>query len=234
MYTIWKKEVSAYFSTPFGLVFMGIFLLLSGIVFATYNLVGGAGDLRGMFGLLSNMSFMTFPILTIKLFADERRAGTEPLLLTSRLTSADIVLGKYLAAGFVFLVTLAVTLAYVVILLIFGYPDLLAIAGAYLGFFLLGMTFIAVCTFTSSLADNYVTAAIASFGVLVGLIMAGVVSRTIQISIVSQLLSALAITQQYDELIRGILRPGPILYFICFSAVMLCLTTISLARRRFI
>ncbi len=234
MYTIWKKEVSAYFSTPFGLVFMGIFLLLSGIVFATYNLVGGAGDLRGMFGLLSNMSFMTFPILTIKLFADERRAGTEPLLLTSRLTSADIVLGKYLAAGFVFLVTLAVTLVYVVILLIFGYPDLLAIAGAYLGFFLLGMTFIAVCTFTSCLADNYVTAAIASFGVLVGLIMAGAVSRTVQISIVSQLLSALAITQQYDELIRGILRPGPILYFVCFSAVMICLTTISLARRRFI
>lgn len=234
MFTIWRKEVSSYFSTPFGFVFMGIFLLLSGIVFATYNLVGGAGDLRGMFGLLANMSFMTFPILTIKLFADERRAGTEPLLLTSRLTNADIVLGKYLAAGFVFLVTLLVTVVYVLVLLIFGYPDLSAIAAAYFGFFLLGMTLIAVCTFTSSLTDNYVTAAIASFGVLVGLIMSGAVSRTIQIPIVSQLLKALAITQQYDELILGILRPGPILYFVCFSAILICLTTISLARRRYI
>lgn len=233
MVAIWKKEVFAYFSTPFGFVFMGIFLLLSGIVFATYNLLGGAGDLRGMFGLLSNMAFMTFPVLTIKLFAEERRAGTEPLLLTSRLTAADIVLGKYLAAGFVFLVTLAVTLVFVIVLLIFGFPDLTSIAAAYFGFFLLGMTFIAVCTFTSSLAENYVTAAIASFGVLVGLIMAGAASRVIQLPVLSQIFAALAITQQYDELIRGVLRPGPIIYFVSFSAVSICLTIIALARRRF-
>lgn len=234
MYTIWKKEVSAYFSTPFGFIFMGIFLLLSGIVFATYNLVGGAGDLRGMFGLLSNMSFMIFPILTIKLFAEERRAGTEPLLLTSRLTSADIVLGKYLAAGSVFVLTLVVTVVYVLILQIFGYPDLQAIAATYFGFFLLGMTLIAVCTFMSSLADNYVTAAIASFGALVALIMAGTASRAVTLPGISELLGALAITQQYDELIRGILRPSPIAYFVSFSAIMICLTIVSLMRRRFI
>ena len=52
---------------------MGIFLVLSGIMFLTYNLLGGGGDLNGMFGLLSNISFMIFPILTIKLFADERK-----------------------------------------------------------------------------------------------------------------------------------------------------------------
>ena len=82
MYLIFKKEVSAYFSTPFGFIFMGIFLLLSGIIFTTYNLVGGGGDLNGMFGLFSNISFMIFPVLTIKMFADERRNGIEPLLLT--------------------------------------------------------------------------------------------------------------------------------------------------------
>jgi ABC-2 type transport system permease protein len=177
---------------------------------------------------------MVFPILTIKLFVEERRAGTEPLLLTSRLTSADIVLGKYLAAGFVFLMTLSVTLVYVVVLLIFGYPDLIAIAASYLGFFLLGMTLIAVCTFTASLANNYLTAAISSFGALVALIMVGAVSRTIQLPVMSQVLSALAITQQYDELIRGILRPGPIIYFVSFSTVLICLTIFVLARRRFL
>jgi ABC-2 type transport system permease protein len=233
MIFIFKKEVSAYFSTPFGFIFMGIFLLLSGVVFSTYNLVGGGGDLSGMFGLLANMSFMTYPVLTIKLFAEERRAGTEPLLLTSRLSTAEIVIGKYLAAGFVFLATLAVTSVYVIILKTYGYPDLLAIAGSYFGFFLLGMAFIAVCTFTSSLADNQVTAAISSFGALVGLVMVGAVSRTLQIPVLSEVLSALAITRQYDEFIRGIFRPGPICYFIGFSIVFICLTVISLGKRRF-
>jgi ABC-2 type transport system permease protein len=233
MITIFKKEVSAYFSTPFGFIFMGIFLVLSGMVFMTYNLLGGGGDLNGMFGLLSNMSFMVYPVLTMKLFADERRAGTEHLLLTSTISPAAIVLGKYLAACFVFLVTLAITSVYVVILKIYGYPDLQAITGAYIGFFLLGLAFIAVCTFTSSLADNYVTAAIASFGALVGLIMAGSFSRTVQVPVLSEILSALAITKQYDEFIRGIFRPGPIVYYISFSAVFIFLAIISLTSRRF-
>jgi len=233
MYWIFKKEVSAYFSTPFGFIFMGIFLLLSGVVFATYNLVGAGGDLNGMFGLLSNISFMIFPVLTIKLFTDERRAGTEQLLLTSRLTPAQIVIGKYLAACFVFVVTLVVTGIYVVILNTYGFPDLMAIAGAYIGFFLLGTAFIAVCTFTSSLADNYVTAAISSFGALVGLVMAGAFSRTVQIPVLSQIIAALAITRQYDEFIRGIFRPGPICYFLGYIVVFVSLSIINLEKRRF-
>ena len=109
MFLILKKEIAGYFSTPFGFIFMGIFLLLSGIIFTTYNLIGGGGDLNGMFGLFSNISFMIFPVLTIKMFADERRFGIEPFLLNSRLSSTQIVLGKYLAACFVFLAALAVT-----------------------------------------------------------------------------------------------------------------------------
>jgi ABC-2 type transport system permease protein len=233
MLCIFKKEVSAYFSTPFGFIFIGIFLLLSGVVFTTYNLLGGGGDLNGMFGLLSNISFMIFPILTIKLFVDEKRYGMEGFLLTSRLSSAQIVIGKYLAAFFVFLVTLAITLVYVAILKTFGFPYMASIVGSYLGFILLGAAYIAVCTFTSSLADNYVTAAVASFGLLVVLVMAGAFSRTLQLPVISQILSALALTRQYDEFIRGIFRPGPVVYFIGFTVVFICLAIFSFDRKRF-
>lgn len=234
MYLIFKKEIAGYFSTPFGFIFLGIFLLLSGIIFTTYNLLGGGGDLNGMFGLFSNISFMIFPVLTIRMFADERRAGIEPLLLNSRLSSTQIVLGKYFAALALFLAALAATLVYVVMLLIYGFPYMTAIVGSYVSFFLLGAAFIAVCTFTASLADNYVTAAIASFGALVGLVMAGAVSRSVQAPILSQVLSGLALTRQYDEFIRGVFRPGPAVYFIGFSTVFLCLAIISLDRRRFV
>ncbi|MBP0962675.1 MAG: hypothetical protein J6Q99_00020 [Oscillospiraceae bacterium] len=67
---VFKKEVSSYFSTPFGFVFMGIFLLLSGLSFTIYNLVGLSGEVSGMFSLLSNLAFMVFPVLTMRLFAE--------------------------------------------------------------------------------------------------------------------------------------------------------------------
>jgi ABC-2 type transport system permease protein len=212
---------------------MGIFLLLSGIMFFTYNLLGGGGDMNGLFGLLSNISFMVFPILTIKLFADERKAGTEPLLLTSRLSPLQIVLGKYFAAVFVFVASLAATLVYVIILKIYGFPDLKAIAASYIGFLLLGMAFTAVSTFTSSLADNYVTAAIASFGGLVGFVLIGVFSRSVQTPVISDILSALAITRQYDSFIKGVFSLGPIFYFIGFIVIFITLSVFSLERRRF-
>ena len=103
MIYVFKKEVGAYFSTPFGFVYMGIFLLLSGLSFTIYNLMGLSGDMAGMFSLLSNLSFMIFPVLTMRLFAEERRAGTEQLMINSQLTITDIVLGKYFAALFVML-----------------------------------------------------------------------------------------------------------------------------------
>ena len=232
MIYVFKKEASAYFATPFGFVFLGIFLLLSGISFTTYNLVGGGGDLAGMFSLLSNMSFMVFPVLTMKLFAEERRAGTEQLLLTSRLSIWEIVLGKYLAAAFVLLVALAITGVYVGIITAYGFPNLGGIAASYLGYFLLGIAMIAVCTFASSLADNQVTAAIASFGLLFVLVMLASFSRSLQLPAITEILSALAITTRYDEFTRGIFRAGPVCYYLIYAAVMLFLTVKNLERRR--
>ncbi|MEF9864557.1 MAG: ABC-2 transporter permease, partial [Christensenellaceae bacterium] len=138
MFYLYKKELESYFNTPFGFVFMGIFLLLSGLSFTTSNLLGGNGDLAGMFGLLSSMSFMTFPILTMKLFAEERKAGTEQLLLSSRLSATKIVLGKYLAALTVFAITLLMLVIYVGIIVTYGSPNMGSIFASFLGFFLLG------------------------------------------------------------------------------------------------
>lgn len=229
---VFKKEVSAYFSTPFGFVFMGIFLLLSGLSFTIYNLVGLSGDVTGMFSLLSNLAFMVFPVLTMRLFAEERRAGTEPLLLNSRLSVAAIVLGKYFAAIFVLLCSLAVTLIYVGILVKFGYPNLGSVAASYIGFLLLSMAMVAVCTLAASLADNQVTAAIASFGLLFVLVMLNSFSRSLDVPVLSQVLSALSITTRYDEFVRGVFRPGPVCYYLVFAAVSLFLTVKNMKRRR--
>ncbi len=233
MYYVFKREAASYFSTPFGFVFMGIFLILGGLVFTSYNLLGGNGDMSGTFGLFSRMSFMTFPVLTMRLFSEERRGGTEQLLLTSRLRIFDIVVGKYLAALFVFFMSLLVTGVYVVMIARYGFPNLGGILASYVGYFVLGAAMIAVCTFASSLSENQVTAAIVSFGMLFTLVMLSSFGRSLTIPVVSQVLSALSLIVRYDEFIRGIFRLGPICYYIGFSVVFIYFAMISLEHRRY-
>lgn len=227
-----RKEIEAYFTTPFGFVFMGIFLLLAGLTFTMANLLGGNGDLLGMFGLLANISFMTFPILTMRQYSEERKAGTEHLLLSSRLTIADIVLGKYIAALVVFLLTLLATVAFPIILVIYGNPNIGGLLASYLGFFLFGAAMIAVCSLMASFTENQVIAAIASFGTLFLFVMLSSFAKSIEVPILKEILSVLAISARYDEFVRGVFRPGPVSYYICYAGVFLFLTITNIKRRQ--
>lgn len=234
MLSIIKKELAAYFTTSFGFIFMGIFLLLSGLTFTMSNLLGGNGDLLGMFGLLANISFMTFPILTMRQYSEERKAGTEHLLLSSRLSVTSIVLGKYIAALLVFLITLCATGAYAIIIICYGTPNIGGLLASYLGFFLFGSAMIAVCSLIASFTENQVTAAIASFGLLFVLVMLSSFSKSVTVPVLSDVLSALAVSERYDEFIRGIFRPGPVSYYICFASVFMFLTVKNIRRRQLI
>ena len=230
---LYKKEIETYFRTPFGYVFLGIFLVLSGVMFTIYNLAGGNGDMAGTFDLLKNVSSLLFPVLTMRCFAEERRTGTDRLLTTSKLSYTVIVLAKYLAALTVFAAALAITVVYVVIISIYGSPNYGALAASYLGFFLLGAAMTALCILTSSFAENQITAAVVAFGALFVLVIFASLSKSLSVPILTPVLSALAITERYDDFTLGILRPGPVVYYLSFSAVCLFLAVRNVMRRRF-
>jgi ABC-2 type transport system permease protein len=232
MISLYKKELAGYLGSPFGFVFLGLFMLISGIMFTIYNLLGANSGLAGMFDLLRNFSFILFPTLTMRMFAEERRTGAEQMLMTSRLSIADIVLGKFFAAFTVFLVAMAGTTVYVGIVMSYGVPSAAALAASYLGFILLGMAMIAVCTFTSSFAENQITAAVASFGTLFLLVLLASFTRSLEIPIVTPVLRALAITVRYDEFTRGILSPGPLAYYLAVTCLALLYTVKALELRR--
>ncbi len=230
---MYKKEMMTYFTTPFGFVFLGVFLVLSGAMFTIYNLLGGNADMAGTFDLLRNLSFIIFPILTMRLFAEERKSGTEMLLVTSRLKMSDIVLGKFLAAVTMFIIALAVTLVYVIIISNNGFINVGAIASAYLGFFLLGTSMIAICVFVASLTESQITAAVLSFGLLFLMSMLASFTMSINIPVLTPVLSAFAITTYYDEFTLGILKPGPVFYYIGVIAVFVYLAVANMHRRRY-
>ena len=233
MNSLFKKELAGYFGSPFGFVFLGVFMLTAGIVFTSYNLLGANGNLAGTFDMLRNFSFILFPTLTMRIFAEERRNGAEQLLMTSRLSIPEIVLGKFFAACTVFLAALASTLIFAGIIFRFGSPNTGLLAASYLGFFLLGITMISICTFISSFAESQITAAIASSGILFFLVLLSSFARSFYLPVLTPILRALAITIRYDEFTRGILRPGPVVYYLAVTSLSILFTVKALELRRY-
>ncbi|ERI90015.1 hypothetical protein HMPREF1982_04282 [Clostridiales bacterium oral taxon 876 str. F0540] len=166
MLSILGKELRSYFYSATGYVFMGIFLLICGIFFANYNLLAASTAYSNVLSSIIFLFLILVPILTMKLLAEERNQKTDQLLLTSPLSVAEIVIGKYLASVVLFFITLAVTFLYPLILSQFGTLPTGEIVTAYIGFALMGASFIAVGLFVSSLTENQVIAAVSSFGIL--------------------------------------------------------------------
>ncbi len=166
MLAVFTRELKSYFTNITGFIFMGFFLLLSGVFFTLINLGQSNPQFTATLGNIVFIFLFVIPILTMRLLSEESRQKTDTLLLTNPLSISGIVMGKYLAALAVFLITVVVTIIYPVILSTLGFITVSEIAGGYVGVILLGASFIAVGLFISSLTDNQVIAAVVTFGVL--------------------------------------------------------------------
>lgn len=166
MLAVYKRELRAYFTSSTGFIFMGFFLIMSGFFYAMTNLFGASPNYNSVLGSITFIFLIVVPILTMRLMPDDKRQRTDQLLLTSPLSLAGIVLGKYFAAVTVFILTLLITCIYPIILSFFGTLAVWEIVGGYIGFLLLGSAFIAIGLFVSSLTDNQVIAAVVTFTAL--------------------------------------------------------------------
>jgi len=166
MLAILKRELRAYFLSPIGYIFMSLFLLVGGVLFAFGNLITLSSQYTGFLGSILFMFLLAVPVLTMRLFTDEMRMRTDQLLLTSPVRIVEIVLGKYLAALIVFFITMIITVFYAILVAIYGDLDTWQTVGGYIGFFLVGCSFISVGLFVSATTENQVIAAIVTFSAL--------------------------------------------------------------------
>ncbi|MEZ0537002.1 ABC transporter permease [Caldicellulosiruptoraceae bacterium PP1] len=166
MLAVLKKELKLYFSTTTGYIFMGFFLLLSGFFFAVSNVLSASPQYSSTLGSITFIFLIAVPILTMRLITEEAKQKTDQLLLTSPLTLSGIVVGKFLAAVIVFFITLLITCLFPILLSFYGTIALWETVGAYVGFFFLGCSFIAVGLFISSLTENQFVAAVSTFSAL--------------------------------------------------------------------
>ena len=186
---VYSKEMRSYFVSPVAYVIAGVFLFLSGYLFRNilmqFNMLclqlgqraqqmGGqmpALNLNEMvvvqfFAVMDFIWLLIVPMLTMRLYAEEKKTGTIELLMTSPISSVEVLLGKFFACFSLYSIIVSLTMVYFVILEAYGSPDWGPIFSGYLGYLFLGATFISVGILASALTENQIVAVLLSFGIL--------------------------------------------------------------------
>lgn len=233
-----RRELIAYFSSPLAYIVLTAFLLLNGYIF--YVILSFLNDprtqamtpLRLFFGgTIFFWLFLLFvvPVITMRLVAEERRSGTLELLLTAPVTEGRVIIAKFLSALLFYIVLWAPTLVYVVILDSYSTIDLGPVAAGYLGIVLIGVLFLGVGTFASTLTDNQLIAAIIAFCAVVLLFSAGLVEHLLpSTSWIRPVATHMNLWSHMDDFARGIVDTRHVVYELSVGALFLFLAAKSL------
>jgi ABC-2 type transport system permease protein len=187
--------------------------------------------LRPLFSNMSVILLLLMPLITMRLFAEERRSGTIELLLTYPVRDGAVLIAKYLAALALYALMLALTLLYPGIVAYFTRLEWGPLLSGYLGLLLMGATFLAVGIFASSLTENQIVASITTFGVLLFLWVIGWSAEYVGGGW-GRVLSHLSLLDHFDTFARGVLDTKDIVYYLNVTILALFLTLRSLEARR--
>lgn len=223
MKAVFKRELKAYFLSPTGYVVIGIFLLLYSIFFSLNVFEAGSVDLGYLYSYTVAWGLIAIiPILTMRSFSEERRAGTDQLLFTSPVSMFKIVIGKFLAAVMVVLITLAISLMYFAILCHFGKPNIVTTLVQMLGVVLVSMAAISFGLFASSLTESQVVSAVITIAFFLFNIF------------VDTKFTKLNLLNYYDNFVIGVISIEDALSLLLYTFLFISLTIIVMQKRKLV
>jgi gliding motility-associated transport system permease protein len=251
LYAIYRKEIGHYFVSPIAYAVAGLFLFISGFFFNLYiqsALQESMQEMQGMgapafdaasqvlrvfLGLVALILLFLMPMLTMGIFADERKRGTMELLMTSPIREIDIVLGKFLASLTLFAAMLLPTAIFVLFMYLHTspVPPLRIILAGYLGVLLFGGSLLALGAFLSSLTENQIIAGVLTFGAFLLLWALDFGSRDAG-STVGQVLHYLSVINHFEDFTRGIIDTSGLIYYLSFITLFIFLTVRSVDSMR--
>ena len=232
------KEIQTFYTSPMGYIVSLVFLALTGVFFGVsisrdfpVASIQAFIEPEGFPISFEHILILLAPAITMRLMAEEQKLGTIELLLTSPVRDWEVVIGKFLASLVFFMVTLALTLYYVLLLYIYGNPDSGPIWSGYLGLILYGATALSIGLLASSLTNNQIVALVVGFGILLTLALMDQASGAVQ-GTTSTILAQLGPTSHLEDFSRGVVDTNHIIYYVSATAVFLFLTVRSLETRR--
>lgn len=242
MFTLLKKEIRSFLSSLIGYITITVFLLVIGLFMWVLQmdsnvLDNGFANIDPLFIIAPWVFLFLIPAITMRSFADEKKAGTIELLLTRPLTDLQIILAKFIAGFLLVLFSLLPTLIYYYSVHLLGSPvgniDTGGMWGSYIGLFFLGGAFVAIGIFASAITDNQVVSFILAlflcFFIYIGFDYLG--SFAI-FSKVDNVVFALGINHHYVSMSRGVLDTRDMLYFFSLIALFVLATRTVLESRK--
>ena len=237
MLAIFKKEMKLYFTTATGYIFLAVALLASGFILAinTYLASEPSSNTVGYFSFILIMMMVFLPILTMRSFSDEKRTKTDQLLFTAPVPVVSLVLGKFLSALCMLLIYISLSLFNFIPL--FAYvadgadgPNVAMIIGNVFALILVGMCFIAIGIFISSLTENMFASAIVTVATLFGLLLTNGISSLSFLQgdgfayVIRVVIDWFSIFSRFDAFVYGYFDISALFYYISITGIFLLLT----------
>jgi len=239
IWILYKKEVKDFFLSPLVYILTGLYSALIGLYF--YSFLVNSRELTSqtltqsilipLFGNMNLLFIFLAPLLTMKVFSEEKKLNTLNLLLRSSLSDLQIILGKYFAIYTVAFFMVSLTFIFPIILAFSGYHDWGIVFTSYLGIFLCLFCYLAVGVFVSSLTSNQILAAIMSFSILLGFMLIVTSAGATHLAMVRDLFMYMSVPFHFEGFVRGAIKNFNLVYFFCFSGLFIYMTRKSLESR---
>ncbi|MBF0384488.1 MAG: ABC transporter permease subunit [Candidatus Omnitrophica bacterium] len=230
IFAIAVKELKTYFMSPSAYIILIICVAIFNFFFFVIIDENREATLRDVF-LAMHFIFMTvIPIITMKVFSEEKASGTLEFLLTTPTTPSTIVLGKYLGSGIFLSIIIAVSSVYLFILEVFGSPDILSSLCGYLGVLLQGCAAVAIGVFISSLTKSQAISGILTYVVLFFIYFAEILKKYVP-EYLSVILTQLSSSNRAEGFNTGVISLSDLVYYLSIIIFSLVLSRLSLERR---
>ncbi len=246
MFAIYKKELRSYFINPVGYVYVGVFLAMSALLCCYTTLQSLTYDTRTYFTYMIFALVVLIPLLTMRLFSEEKKLRTEQMLMTAPVSLTGMVLGKFFAAFTLFTGTLLVSCVNFFPLYAIASDERNAsslssdvigpvngeIVGRLIGIILIGAAFIAIGTFISSFTESQLAAAVVTIAVILGMVVLGFVNSSIDSYAVRFVIDWISVLSRFSNFSYGLFDFSALVYYLSICMVFLFLTVRVYDKRR--
>jgi len=241
MSAIYRRELMAYFTSPIGYVFSAIFFAISGVCFVSTTVSAGSTNTASYFAMILLFFVILIPLLTMKLLSEEKKLGTERLLLTSPVSLVGVICAKFFAAFTIFAGTLGLSSLLNMLALydiakkqeyVIAKMNLPTFLGCILGVLLIGAAFIAIGLFISSLTENQIISAVVSIGVFALIMASSAFAAGIENDVIRVVVKWFSVMDRFAGFQRGIFDITALVYYVSLAAVFLFLTVRVYEKRR--
>jgi ABC-2 type transport system permease protein len=231
--TIFKKEFQTFFLSPIAYVFITVYLMATSFLYFQGFFIVNQAEMRQYFDLLPWIFLIFIPVVTMRSWAEEKKAKTLELLLTWPLSDMEVVMGKFLAAFAFLAISILLSISIPITLLFLGNPDMGVIIASYAGALLMGAAYLAIGLWVSSLTENQIIAFILGVFITLAMLIIGFPFVTMLLpDFLVPLFNFLGLGNHFESIGRGVIDSRDIVYYLSVIFIFLFLNVRTLESRK--